>query len=126
MKIRTHVLFYSNGEMKPLVRSEKTYDILNYSMLIRRFYRKNPYAKRIDKNWICQDYRIDQQRPIRNVYSEGYLEIVYMTEMEEMSLNNMIKLLEKDRIYPFICPYCETENMKGNNYCIKCGNKLEV
>ena len=70
MEISIEIYRFDNGNMRLFKSYVDTYDVISMSIPISRWYRKNDYAKRIDKWWICQDYRIDQQRirnPKRNV-----------------------------------------------------------
>lgn len=163
MKVITKIFYTHDGKMSLIYNDEKTCNKLKASQIIRRWYRKNQYAKRVDKEWICSDYRVDQQRPQRNVYSEAYIQITSMTEMEETYIDTTIKSLEMNREYPTVwddgkneyyeetiycpncgkrrkvltskehcefcgfefskakkCPKCNSLNLKGSNYCIKC------
>lgn len=126
MKISRNIYRFKNGEMKLFRKYEEIYDIISINAPIRRWYRKNPYAKRVDKNWICSDYRVDQQRPQRNVYSEAYIEIISMTDMEEVHFDRLIENLEKDIEYPTVWDDGKNEYYEETIYCPKCGKRRKV
>ena len=119
MKIGNRVYYFKNGEMKLLSNVEQIYDIHSFRKPIIKWYRRNPYAKRINKTWICKDYRIDQQRPKRNVYSEAYLKIIDITEIEERYLSNLINDLESKINYPKVI------SDDGENYKIVYEEKVK-
>ena len=87
-------IWKKNGDLELMSRTPYTYKISEIEKKIREWYRFNPYAKKLDENWICSDYRIDQQRPQRKVYSEKYIEIVSISEMEKVVLNDVIQKIE--------------------------------
>lgn len=115
-----------SGEMKPFMYYEHTYKTSDLEKPIRKWYRMHPYAKRISKHWICNDYRIDQQRPQRNVYSERYLKIVQMTEMEEKFFDKLIKDIEKDINYPTVWDDGKTRHYEDTIHCPNCGERRKV
>ena len=117
---------FKNGKMNLISNYEKTYDIISMGKPIRKWYKRNPYAKRISKHWICRDYRIDQQRPQRNVYSEAYIKIVNITDIEEMYLTELINEIEKDIIYPTVWDNGEERFYEETIYCPKCGKRRKV
>ena len=100
MKISNRLYYFEDGKMKLLSNVEQTFNIYNFRKPIIKWYKKNPYAKRINKEWICKDYRIDQQRPMRNVYSEAYLKITNITKIEERYISDLINELENKIKYP--------------------------
>lgn len=122
--VRKH--YFKNGEMKLFSYYEKTYDIRKFNKVITKWYKRNPYAKRVSKHWICCDYRIDQQRPQRNVYSEAYIKIVQMTEMEEKFIDNIIKGIEKDIEYPTVWDDGKNIHYEETIYCPNCGKRRKV
>lgn len=126
MIIGEKVQYWKNGEMKTFMYYEHTYKIKDLEKPLRRWYRMHPYAKRINKHWICNDYRIDQQRPQRNVYSERYLKIVQMTEMEEKIFDKLIKDIEKDINYPTVWDDGKTRHYEDTIHCPNCGKRRKV
>lgn len=126
MILRASMYHLKNGEMKEFFREEKQYDVLSMGMVIHKWYRKNKYAKRVGRKWICQDYRIDQQRPQRNVYSEAYLQVISMTELEEKHFDNLIKNIEKDIEYPTVWDNGEEVFYEKTIYCPNCGKRRKV
>ena len=124
--VRVQYVDKRTGEMKLFSYVEYTYKASNVGKPIRRWYKYNPYAKRISKHWICQDYRIDQQRPQRNVYSEAYLKIVEITEMEENVLDEIIEELEKDRDYPTVWDDGKNSYYEDTIHCPNCGKRRKV
>lgn len=128
MRIGNRIYYFENGEMKLLSNVEQTFNIYSFREPIIKWYRKNPYAKRINQKWICKDYRIDQQRPKRNVYSEAYLKIIEITEIEERHLTDLIKKLEENINYPKVIfdngkEYVIDEKIKKEEK-IKCEEKM--
>ena len=126
MLIGIRIYTFKDGEMKLWSNSEKVYNILNVYKLIEHWYRRHPYAKRVSEKWICQDYRIDQQRPQRNVYSQAYIKLVSMSEMEKRYMDSLIKGIEKDIEYPTV--YDDGEHMfyEKTIYCPNCNKRRKV
>lgn len=118
--------YVKNGEMKLFSYYEETYNTVTIHRPLDRWYKNNPYAKRISKHWITCDYRIDQQRPQRKVYAEAYIKIVQMTEMEEKVLDRHIERLEKDREYPTVWDDGKNTYYEETIYCPNCGERRKV
>ena len=117
---------FVNGEMKVFTNVEAKYNIYNFSKPIRKWYRYNPYAKKLNDEWICQDYRIDQQRPQRNVYSEAYIHIIQITEIERKYLDRLIDELEKNIEYPTVYDDGKNWYYEETIYCPDCGKRRKV
>lgn len=126
MIIGNRIYRFKNGKKILLSNVYGTFNIRNFDKPIRKWYRKNPYAKKLDEKWICQDYRIDQQRPQRNVYSEAYLEIKEITEIEKRYLDKLIEELEKDIDYPTVWDDGENWYYEETIYCPDCGKRRKV
>lgn len=126
MKVSIKVYRFDDGDMKIFMNSEKVCDKIKASKKIKSWYNKNPYAKRVDKEWICSDYRVDQQRPQRNVYSEAYMNITSMTEMEEKYIDFFIKSLEEHIEYPTVWDDGEKMYYEETIYCPNCGGRRKV
>lgn len=126
MKIGVRLYYFKNGEMKLFSNTEKVCDWIKADKKIRNWYRDNPYAKRVDEEWICCDYRVDQQRPQRNVYSEAYIKISSMTEMENKHITNLINNLEKNIEYPTVWDDGKNRYYEETIYCPNCGKRRKV
>ena len=111
------------------------------SKSMMEYYKKFPFAKRLDEKWICCDYRIDQQRPQRNVYSEAYIEIRNVMPLEKKELDDIISSLEEKINYPtvwdngkyafyeetIICPNCnhQRKSLTSVTHCEHCGYEFD-
>lgn len=126
MKIETRVYRLKDGKMKIFSNIKNTYSILDMDKPFKKWYRRNPYAKRINENWICQDYRIDQQRPQRNIYSGAYIKIISITEMEEKHLDKLIDELESKIDYPTVWDDGYNNYYEETIYCPNCGKRRKV
>lgn len=141
MKLEERLYYYGNGKMNLFTKFRKTYNIANVYKPLKIWYKKHPYAKRLDDGWICSDYRIDQQRPQRRVFSEGYIKFVEITEIEEKVVDKIISELESKIDYPcvwddgehsyyeekIICPNCHKERkvLTSETECEFCGFKFD-
>lgn len=125
MKVE-YKIYSFNNEMKLWLEDEKTVNKYKASQIIIEFYRKNPYAKKLEGGLICSDYRIDQQRPQRNVQSEQYLKLVSMTELEERYVDATINSLEKNIDYPTVWDDGVNRHYEQTIYCPKCGKRRKV
>ena len=126
MKLDERLYYFKNGEMKLLSSWKMTFKISNVEKPIRKWYRQHPYSKRLNKKWICGDYRIDQQRPQRKVYSEWYLKIVEITEMEERYLDDLIKKIESEIDYPCVWDDGKNRYYEDVIHCPNCGKRRKV
>lgn len=126
MKIDERIYYYRNGGMKLLSSTKTVFKISTIEKPIRKWYRHNPYSKRLNEEWICGDYRIDQQRPQRKVYSECYLRIFDMSEMEKNFIDKLIKDIEKDIEYPTVWDDGENRYYEKTIYCPNCGKRRKV
>lgn len=126
MRLAVQMYYLKNGKMTLISNHEESYDVLSMVIPIRKWYKNNPYAKRISKEWICQDYRIDQQRPQRNVYSEAYIKIISITDMEESHLSMLIEKLESEIDYPTVWDDGKNKYYEETIYCPNCGKRRKV
>ena len=126
MKLNILTFYFEDGKAYKLSNTEKVFNIYEGDLFFRRWYRKNPYAKRLNPNCICCDYRIDQQRPQRNVYSEAYVFIKQMTEMEKKQINSLINSIEENIEYPTVWDDGETRHYEETIYCPNCGKRRKV
>lgn len=126
MRVTTKIFIFKNGGMEPIFNEVSKCSKLEAQKTILRWYRKNPYAKRINDEWICSDYRVDQQRPQRNVYSEAYIKIDSMTDMEKRYIDLLIKNLERNREYPTVWDDGKNTYYEETIYCPKCGKRRKV
>lgn len=120
------IYYLEKGKMKLLSRYRHTYKINEFKKLITKLYRIHPYAKKLNDEWICGDYRIDQQRPQRKVYSEYYLKIISISEMEKKELNKLIKEKESQIDYPTVWDDGENRYYEDTIHCPKCGKRRKV
>ncbi len=112
--------------MKLRFKNEKTLNRFSILKELEHWYKQNPYAKRINENCICSDYRIDQQRPQRNVYSEYYFKIISISNMERRIVDSKIKSLEENIDYPTVWDDGENKYYEETIYCPKCGKRRKV
>lgn len=119
-------IWKKNGDLELMSRTPYTYKISEIEKKIREWYRFNPYAKKVNENWICSDYRIDQQRPQRKVYSEKYIEIVSISEMEKVVLNEVIQKIESEINYPTVWDDGKNEYYEDTIHCPKCMKRRKV
>ena len=126
MKIGIKTQYLKNGEMKLFSYVEHTFKMSEMDKPIRKWYKHNHYAKRLNKKWICQDYRIDQQRPQRNVYSEAYIKIVEISEMEEIHLTKLINELESKIDYPTVWDDGKNRYYEDTIHCPNCDKRRKV
>ena len=115
------VYYYYKREMRLLSSYTYTYKISKIEKHIRKWYLIHPYAKKLNDEWICSDYRIDQQRPQRKVYSEGYIKIINISEMEKNFLNKLIEEIESEIDYPCVWDDGENRYYEDVIHCPKCG-----
>lgn len=118
--------YFKNGQMNLLSSSKITCKISSMEKIIKKWYAHHPYSKKLNDKWICGDYRIDQQRPQRKVYSEQYLKIVEITEMERNYLDKLIEKIESDIDYPTVWDNGEERHYEKTIYCPKCGKRRKV
>lgn len=126
MKVEFRVYDLKDGNWYVALKTKRTMNKLDTMKQIRKWYKHHPYAKMIDENTICGDYRIDQQRPQRNVRSDGYIKILSITDMEKRYLKKLIDELEKQIEYPTLWDNGEEVFYEETIYCPKCGERRKV
>lgn len=128
MIIRYYSAYRGRGKFDNKLHKRAKYTIQRYEVAehIRKWYAFHPYAKRLDEKWICSDYRIDQQRPQREVYSQGYIKIESITEMEEKWFDELINKYESKIEYPTVWDDGENTYYEETIYCPKCGKRRKV
>lgn len=115
-----------DGEFKERSKWHHIWQEIEMVEMINKWYKRHPYAKRLNKYWICGDYRIDQQRPQRNVISDNYIKIISISEMEEMKLTKLITSLESQINYPTMWDDGKNEYYEETIYCPQCGKRRKV
>lgn len=116
----------NNGNWEIRRKTYQTLDMLGVMKRIDYWYKDFPYAKRINDKYICSDYRIDQQRPQRNVRSDYYIKIVSITPMEEIWFDKLIEKYENKIDYPTTWDDGENRYYEETIYCPKCGKRRKV
>lgn len=126
MIIDEKVYIFPNGNMRLLSKTRYTYKINEIEKKLKKWYALHPYSKKINEKVFCGDYRIDQQRPQRNVYSEVYWKIISISEMEKKVLNETVKKIESNIDYPTVWDDGENRYYEDTIHCPKCGKRRKV
>lgn len=126
MQIEYRIYHLVNDKWEIALYSYKALDRLSMIKEFNKWYKDNPYAKRVGKTMICSDYRIDQQRPQRDVRSDAYIVINSMTELEERLFDGLIEGLESKIDYPTTWDDGENTYYEETIYCPNCGERRKV
>jgi len=126
MIIDEKIYIFPNGNMRLLSKTRYTYKIDEIEKKLKKWYSLHPYSKKINETVFCGDYRIDQQRPQRNVYSEVYWKIISISEMEKRVLDETVKKIESNINYPTV--YDDGKNIyyEETIHCPNCGRRRKV